>query len=93
MGANGGAPGLSGRGQRPVFVAAAVAPGTFAPSLVPRSSVDQGVVTGLATTLSYLLTIASQDTLEAAASTFARGCLAPRRSPGNGQRLCCSTLR
>ena len=85
MGANGGAPGLSGRGQQTgLLVAAAMAPGTFEPSLVPRSSVDQGVVTGLATTLSYLLTIASQDTLEVAASTFAPRM--PGTSPESRQR-------
>jgi uncharacterized membrane protein len=68
----GGETGLSGRGaQTGLLVAAAVAPGTFEPSLVPRSPVDQGVVTGLATTLSYLLTVSTQDTIEAVASTFA----------------------
>lgn len=64
--------GLSGRGEQTgLLVAAAIAPGTFEPSLVPRSLLDQGVVTGLATTLSYVLTVATQDTIESFASTFA----------------------
>ncbi|MGH8826382.1 MAG: alpha/beta-hydrolase family protein, partial [Jiangellaceae bacterium] len=63
---------LSGRGEQTgLLVAAAVAPGTFEPSLVPRGLLDQAVVTGLATTLSYVLTVATQDTIEAFASAFA----------------------
>ena len=37
--------GLSGRGEQTgLLVAAAVAPGTFEPSLVPRTTADQGMV-------------------------------------------------
>jgi uncharacterized membrane protein len=51
-----------------LLVAAALAPGTFAPSLSARSAVDQGLVTGLATGLHYLLTVGTQDTLQALAA-------------------------
>ncbi|HTY72560.1 MAG TPA: alpha/beta-hydrolase family protein [Actinomycetes bacterium] len=64
--------GLSGRGEQTgLLAAAAVTPGTFEPSLVPRSLVDQGIITGLATTLTYVLTVGTQDAIEAAASLFA----------------------
>src|SRR5437899_637594 len=64
--------GLTGRGEQTgLLVAAAVAPGTFEPSLVPRSLLDQGIVTGLATTLSYVMTVATQDAIEAVATTLA----------------------
>jgi uncharacterized membrane protein len=54
-----------------LLVAAALAPGTFAPSLSARSAVDQGIVTGLATGLHYLLTVGTQDTLQAVAAEVA----------------------
>src|SRR3954465_4460994 len=50
-----------------LVMAAATAPGTFAPSLSPRSAVDQGLVTGLATGLHYLLAAGTQDGLVATA--------------------------
>src|SRR4051794_41936933 len=56
-----------------LVVAAATAPGTFAPSLSPRSSLDQGLVTGLATGLHYLLTTAAEDLLDATARFVAGG--------------------
>jgi uncharacterized membrane protein len=57
---------LAGPGdQTGLLVAAAGAPGTFEPSLVPRSLMDQAVVTGIGTSLSYLLTVATQDSIEA----------------------------
>jgi uncharacterized membrane protein len=72
MSFQGWAAGLSGRGEQTgLLVAAAIAPGTFEPSLTPRSLLDQGVVTGLATTLSYVATVATQDTIEAAAAALA----------------------
>jgi uncharacterized membrane protein len=55
-----------------LLVAAALAPGTFAPSLSPRSAADQGLVTGLATGLQYLLTVGTQDTLQAVAAEYVR---------------------
>ncbi|RFU19689.1 hypothetical protein D0Z06_20165 [Geodermatophilus marinus] len=60
-----------------MVVAAAMAPGTFAPSLTARSAVDQGLVTGLATGLHYLLSAGTQDLLEAAAQTLTRGTPSP----------------
>jgi uncharacterized membrane protein len=56
-----------------LVVAAALAPGTFAPSLSPRSALDQGLVTGLATGLHYLLSAGAQDVLEATARFLADG--------------------
>jgi uncharacterized membrane protein len=50
-----------------------MAPGTFAPSLSPRSAVDQGMVTGLATGLHYLLAAGAQDALVATARMLADG--------------------
>ncbi|SEO55412.1 Alpha/beta-hydrolase family protein [Trujillonella endophytica] len=50
-----------------------MAPGTFAPSLSPRSTLDQGLVTGLATGLHYLLSVGTQDVLEGLARLLARG--------------------
>jgi uncharacterized membrane protein len=50
-----------------LLVASAAAPGTFASSLAPRSTVDQGLVTALSTGLHYLLTLGAQDTLQALA--------------------------
>jgi uncharacterized membrane protein len=41
-------------------------PETFTPSLSGRSALDQGLVTGLATGLHYLLSVGTQDVLEAA---------------------------
>ena len=57
--------------QTGLLVAAFVVPGSFASSLTPRSWVDQGIVTGLDTTLNYLLTATTQDLVEAAAGGVA----------------------
>jgi uncharacterized membrane protein len=54
-----------------------MAPGTFAPSLSPRSALDQGLVTGLATGLHYLLAAGAQDALEATARFLADGTPSP----------------
>jgi Alpha/beta-hydrolase family/Alpha/beta-hydrolase family N-terminus len=59
-----------------MLVASALAPGTFASSLSARSARDQGLVTGLATGLHYLLTVGTQDTLQAVAAEVVR-----KRSP------------
>src|SRR3954465_13814401 len=56
-----------------LVVASAFVPGTFARSLASRSAVDQGIVTGLATGLQYLLTAGAQDMLEAVAELFPGG--------------------
>jgi uncharacterized membrane protein len=66
--------GLSRRtAQTGLLVAAFVVPQSFASSLTPRSWLDQGIVTGLDTTVNYLLTATTQDVVEAAA-----GGVAPR---------------
>jgi len=54
--------------QTGLFAASAFAPGTFARSLGPRSTIDQGVITGLVSALSYVLTVAAQDALAALAT-------------------------
>ena len=78
--------GRKGRGRRPaastapdvgLVVAAAMAPGTFAPSLAPRSATDQGLATGLATGLHYLLAAGAQDALEATARFLTDGATSP----------------
>ena len=51
-----------------LLVASAVVPGTFARSLSDRTSLDQGIITGLSTGLHYLLTVGTQDALQAAAA-------------------------
>ena len=51
-----------------ILVASALAPSTFARSLSVRTAVDQGIVTGLAAGLHYLLTVGTQDTLQAVAA-------------------------
>ncbi|HEX7536616.1 MAG TPA: alpha/beta-hydrolase family protein [Dermatophilaceae bacterium] len=61
-----------------LLVASALAPGTFASSLSPRSARDQGLVTGLATGLHYLMTVGTQDTLQAVAAEVVRT-QSPRR--------------
>ena len=61
-----------GAEQTGFVVAAAGAPGTFEPSLVPRGVLDQALITGLATTLSYTLTAGTQDVLAAIGSGLAR---------------------
>lgn len=51
--------------QAAMFVAASDAPLTFQRTLMPRSTLDQGVVTGLAVAFNYAFTALVQDTLEA----------------------------
>jgi hypothetical protein len=55
-----------------LLIASALAPGTFASSLSPRSAMDQGLVTGLSTGLHYLLAVDTQDTLQAVAAEVVR---------------------
>jgi uncharacterized membrane protein len=58
--------GPSGRGvQIGLLAASSVIPETFAPSLTSRSWLDQGIVTGLTTSLDYLLTTLTQEGLDA----------------------------
>ncbi|HZB68669.1 MAG TPA: hypothetical protein VE503_14740, partial [Ornithinibacter sp.] len=63
-----------------LVVAAAQVPGTLAPGLTPRSDVDQGLVTGLATGLHYVLALGTQDVLQALAAELARTPVASRWS-------------
>jgi uncharacterized membrane protein len=60
-----------------MVVAAAMAPGTFAPSLSSRSALDQGLVTGLATGLHFLLAAGAQDALVATAGFLVDGTPSP----------------
>src|SRR4051794_32166797 len=60
-----------------LVVAAALAPGTFAPSLSPRSAVDQGLVTALSTGLHHLLAAGAQDVLVATARFLTDGAASP----------------
>src|SRR4051794_21361119 len=62
-----------------LVVAAATAPGTFASSLSPRSALDQGLVTGLATGLHFLLSVEAQDALAATVRALADGAPSPAR--------------
>jgi uncharacterized membrane protein len=60
---------VGGRSEHTAFLAAAaVVPGTFAPSLTSRSWVDQGVITGIASGVTYLLTVITHDGIEIVAS-------------------------
>jgi len=54
-----------------LLVASGIVPGTFARSLSVRSAADQGIITGLSTGLHYLLTVGTQDALQAVAAEFA----------------------
>ena len=62
-----------------LLIASATVPGTFARSLSTRSAVDQGMVTGLATGLHYLLTVGTQDTLQAVTAELVGATSAHRR--------------
>ncbi|MGK5172239.1 alpha/beta-hydrolase family protein [Geodermatophilus sp. CPCC 205761] len=77
--ARGSLPGTSTAADVGLVVAAATAPGTFAPSLSHRSAVDQGLVTGLATGLHHLLTAGAQDALETTARFLVGGAASPSR--------------
>ena len=60
---------VGGRSEHTALLgAAAVVPGTFAPSLNPRTWIDQGVITGLASGVTYLLTVITHDGIEILAS-------------------------
>lgn len=64
--------------QTGLLIASALTSETFAPSLAPRSAVDQGLVTGLSVASHYLVAVAAQDALSGLAerlvgSTFLVG--------------------
>src|SRR4029453_7280552 len=60
-----------------LVLAAAMAPGTFAPSLSRRTALDQGLVTGLATGLHFLLAAGAQDALVATGRFLVDGTPSP----------------
>jgi hypothetical protein len=75
-----------------LVVAAATAPGTFAPSLSPRSAVDQGLMTGLGTGLQFLLTAGAQDALVAAAPFLTGGGRSPTAHRGGTVAVDCAAV-
>jgi uncharacterized membrane protein len=54
--------------QAGAFLAAAGVPLTFQRTLMPRSTVDQGIVTGISTALTYLLAAVAHDAIEVVAT-------------------------
>ena len=68
-----------------LLVATAVVPGTFARSLSDRSPVDQGIITALSSGLHYLLTVGTQDALQAGAAEVVASA-AGRRGGDAGRR-------
>src|SRR3954447_21132459 len=75
-----------------LVVAAAMAPGTFAPSLSQRSVLDQGLVSGLATGLHYLLAAGAQDAVEATARFLADGRTSPLGQRAGTVALDCAAV-
>lgn len=59
---------MSRSDQAAAFVAAASMPLTFQRTLMPRSTLDQGIITGASTALSFLATALVQDAIEAFAA-------------------------
>lgn len=60
--------GIGGRTQQAgTLVAAAVMPITFQPTLMPRSGLDQALITGISTSLNYAFAALIQDSIEAVA--------------------------
>ncbi|WP_066461087.1 alpha/beta-hydrolase family protein [Sanguibacter suarezii] len=64
--------------QTGLLIASSLVSETFVPSLAPRSSLDQGIITGLSVGSHYLVAVAAQDLLSDVAhqlidSTFLRG--------------------
>jgi uncharacterized membrane protein len=53
--------------QTGLLIASALVSETFVPSLAPRSSIDQGIVTGLSVGSHYLLAVGAQDALSGVA--------------------------
>ena len=60
--------GIGGRTQQAgTLVAATIMPITFQPTLMPRSALDQALVTGISTSLNYAFAALIQDSIEAVA--------------------------
>ncbi|MGD9891194.1 MAG: alpha/beta-hydrolase family protein [Dehalococcoidia bacterium] len=57
--------------QAGAFLAAAGVPLTFQRTLMPRNTVDQGIVTGVSTALTYLLAAVAHDAIEVVAARLA----------------------
>ena len=76
---------LATAAQTGLVMASASGPGTFEPSLVPRSTKDQAIITGLTTTLNYGLSTTTQDAIAAVAALVAP--LLPGRDLGRKQAL------
>jgi uncharacterized membrane protein len=70
-----------------ILVATSVIPQTFAPSLTPRSWTDQGIVTGVATSMDYLFTVLTGDALDAVATAVAPRLPLARSAPPDRRRL------
>jgi uncharacterized membrane protein len=81
--------GIGGRTQQAgTLLAATVMPITFQPTLMPRSALDQALVTGISTGLNYSLAALIQDSIEALAL---RGAVRPRQ--GRPPRLAAGQRR
>lgn len=70
---------LATAAQTGLVMAGAAAPGTFEPSLVPRSTQDQALITGLTMALNYAVSTTTQD------AVAAFGVLAARGLPGRNE--------
>ena len=64
---------LATAAQTGLVMASAAAPGTFEPSLVPRSTQDQALITGLTMALNYAVSTTTQDAVAAFGVMAARG--------------------
>ncbi|WP_353509342.1 alpha/beta-hydrolase family protein [Intrasporangium sp.] len=64
---------LATAAQTGLVMASAAAPGTFEPSLVPRSTQDQALITGLTMALNYAVSTTTQDAVAAFGAIAARG--------------------
>jgi len=73
--------------QTGLFVAAASTPSTFSPSLLPRTSVDQGLVTGLSVGSTYVTTAATEDLSRTVARALAASGLLAGQVRGDGRDL------
>jgi hypothetical protein len=90
--------GIGGRTQQAgTLVAAAVMPITFQPTLMPRSGLDQALITGISTSLNYAFAALIQDSIEAVALRGARrtssatSTLAGSTSPNSSRELASPT--
>lgn len=73
--------------QTGFFVASAATSQTFSPSLVPRSSVDQGIITALSVGSVYLVTSAIEDASRTLADHLEKSGFLANQVTGEGRRL------